>query len=356
MPEDDTLLAHLLPKYTSSLEDAATDAVAYILNKSPEAMGALNDLLRHGGFEIQPIAKVRTQVDYEDGSRPDMTGYDKDDVGRLLVESKFWAELGDGQASGYIKLLDHPGPAVLMFISPEVRIPTLWAAIRRQMEGSEIEDVAYSSGVHRAKVAGTDRHLMLLSWLRLLGLIAVPVRDPAVRSDIEQLRGLAEKQDAEAFVPIRLEDLSLDFGRRLVGYNRLVDDAVDARGVAQGWMDIRGARATPQRYGYGRYFLFTGVAGYFWFGVNHERWAEGGGTPLWLFVGDDVTTGMEAISSELNIRPQDRWLPIRPKLNVEYVEVLNDVARQLKAVAKVVGARMPGTESPTGQAPLNPTE
>ena len=348
MAEDDTLLAHLLPKYTSSLEDAATDAVAYILNKSDEAMDALNDLLQHGGFEIEPIKRVQTQVSYEDTSRPDMTGYDKDDVKRLLVESKFWAELLEGQASDYIKLLDQPGPAVLMFISPKVRIETLWAAIRRQMEESELEYVASPSGVYRAKLAGADRHLMLLSWLGLLDSMDAAVSDAAFRSDIAQVRGLARRQDAEAFLPIHPEDLSPDFGRRVVGYNRLVDDAVDARGVEGGWMDIRRARATPQRHGYGRYFSFFGVSGYFWFGINHEQWARSGDSPLWLLVGDDVQANMEEIGREMNSRPQDRWLPIRPKLNVEYVEVLNDVARQLRAVANVVGARRLESESPAG--------
>ena len=45
MADDDTLLGYLVPRLTSHLEDAATDAVAYVLNKSAEAMGALNDLL-----------------------------------------------------------------------------------------------------------------------------------------------------------------------------------------------------------------------------------------------------------------------------------------------------------------------
>ena len=259
MADDDTLLAHLLPKYTGRLEDAATDAMAYILNRSAEAMGALNDLLRHGGFDIERIAGVRTQVTYEDTSRPDMTGYDKDGMKRLLVESKFEAALGDGQASDYIELLDQPGPAVLMFISPEVRIATLWAAIQREMERSvELKSVDASTRVQRAEAGRPDRHVMLISWLRLLDSMAVPVSDAAVRSDIEQLRGLARRQDAEAFLPIHPEDLSPDLGRRVVGYNRLVDDAVDAKGVENGWMDIRGRSATSQRYGYGRYFGFIG--------------------------------------------------------------------------------------------------
>ena len=177
MSDRDTLLGHLVPKITSHVEDAATDALAYILNTSCEAMGALNDLLQHGGFKIEPIRRVRTQVSYEEGSsRPDMTGEDNRGVRRLLVESKFGAPLLDGQASDYIKLLDKPGPAVLLFIAPEARSETLWAAIRRQMNESDLEEVASTSeeSVQRVKVLGTERHLMLISWLVLLDRIDAP--------------------------------------------------------------------------------------------------------------------------------------------------------------------------------------
>ena len=34
MPNDTTLMAYLVPKLTTRVEDAATDALGYILNKS----------------------------------------------------------------------------------------------------------------------------------------------------------------------------------------------------------------------------------------------------------------------------------------------------------------------------------
>lgn len=340
MSDRDTLLGHLVPKITSHVEDAATDALAYILNTSCEAMGALNDLLQHGGFKIEPIRRVRTQVSYEEGSsRPDMTGEDNRGV-RRLVESKFGAPLLDGQASDYIKLLDKPGPAVLLFIAPEARSETLWAAIRRQMNESDLEEVASTSeeSVQRVKVLGTERHLMLISWLVLLDRIAARVSVHAVREDIRQLRGLAASQDAEAFLPIHAEHLDPEIGRRVVAYNQIVDAAVDDRGVKCGWMDISKARATAQSYGYGRYFGFIGVLGHCWFGINHERWARKGDTPLWLFLSDDVPGDMDEIGRELDVRVEERWVPIHPKKRAERAEVLDDVVRQLKAIAGVVGA------------------
>lgn len=46
MAEHDTLLAHLVPRLTSQVENAATDALAFILNTSGACRSALNRLLR----------------------------------------------------------------------------------------------------------------------------------------------------------------------------------------------------------------------------------------------------------------------------------------------------------------------
>ena len=110
MADNATLMAYLVPRLTRQVENAATDALNYILNRDTGSMQALNDLLREGGFDIEPIDRVETQVTYEDGSRPDMAGYDKDNVKRVLVEAKFWAALLEDQASGYARQYDQPGP------------------------------------------------------------------------------------------------------------------------------------------------------------------------------------------------------------------------------------------------------
>ena len=201
MANSDTLMAYLIPRLTVQVENAATEALGYILNRSPRSMQALNDLLSEGGFGIEPITRVETQVTYEDGSRPDMAGYDKDNVKRLLVEAKFYAALLQDQASGYAQQFDEPGPTVLLFICPEVRIPTLWAAIRQQIgKRWELETIDSSSGGRRARLIGTELQLVLVSWVRLLERMDDLAGDDIVRSDIRQLRGLAQVQDAQEFL------------------------------------------------------------------------------------------------------------------------------------------------------------
>ena len=58
MADDSTLTAYLVPRLTKQVENAATDALSYILNRSNGSMQALNDLLREGGFNVAPIANI----------------------------------------------------------------------------------------------------------------------------------------------------------------------------------------------------------------------------------------------------------------------------------------------------------
>lgn len=316
-----TLLAHLVPKLTPQVENAATDALGYVLNKSATSREALTDLLGEGGFDMPQIVRVETQVTYEDGSCPDMAGYDENGAKRLLVESKFWASLLSGQVSGYLRQLDASGPSALLFIAPGARIETLWTEIDRQI-GEESPETTLGpttskNGWRSAMVEGVPRRLALVSWDRLLHNMADRAADDGVvAEDVRQLRGLARRQDAEAFLPVRAEELSPDFARRAVGYNRLVDGVVD-RGVSQGWMSIVGLKKTPQWYGYGRYFRSVETEKEFWFGVNHERWARNGDTPLWLRRSTDGS-----------------WFPVHVKPGVEYPEVLDDATSKVKDLVR----------------------
>ena len=168
MVQESTLLAYLVPRLTNRGEDTATDALAFILNKSAACRSALDLLLRDENFDLEPITKFQTQVTYQDGSRPDMVGYDQGGGKRLLVESKFWATLLQGQAIGYFSQLEEAGPGVLLFVAPGTRIETLWAEIRRQMEtgqdGVKLESVETAEQLRRARIVGSDKRLMLVSW------------------------------------------------------------------------------------------------------------------------------------------------------------------------------------------------
>ena len=355
MADESSLMAHLVPRLTPQVENAATDALAYILNRSDGARHALNDLLREGGLAMESIVRVATQVNYPDGSRPDMAGYDKNNIVRMLVEAKFWHSLSEDQTVGYAQLLDQPGPALLLLIAPEPRMPTLWAEIRRQIEKENGLELIYSpSGVRRAKVIWTEPRdteiqLLLISWVRLLNRMETLAEDDGVKSDIRQLRGFAQSQGDKGFLPIRSEEMSPSLARRMFWYNQLIDDAVWSKGVLDGWIDSSRTRATSQRYGYGTFFRLSESKIDFWFGINHERWAGSGDTPLWLNCQWLNCPGfnLDEVGKQLNVQSQDDWLPIHLKPGVEYDEVLDDMVSQWKKIDELVRALPPSEQSPT---------
>lgn len=342
----DTLLAYLVPRLTSRGEDTATDALAFVLNRSATCRDALHRLLDDGDFTLEPAVSFQTQVTYQDGSRPDMAGYDRKGVKRLLVEAKFWASLGQQQASGYFGQLEEAGPGVLLFIAPGSRIETLWAEIKRQMESGEgsvqLETLEATDRVRRARTVGSDKRVMLVSWDQLLGgMAAVAAGDTQVASDIQQLRGLARYQDDEAFHPIHQAEFGLALPRRIRGLNRLIDAVVDGRGVQEGWMTVKGLRATPQREGYGRYFKFPGVPGDLFLCVNYWRWSTCGDTPLWLWIGNGVPVNAGKLRDRVPSLVGDEAsgtydVPIHLVTGVEYDGVVDDVVWQLRAITEMI--------------------
>lgn len=349
MAEPDTLLAYLVPKLTNRVEDAATDALAFILNKSKACLGALNGLLQDGDFQPEPIATVKTQVTYqEDGSRPDMAGYDREGVKRLLVETKFWASLGQRQASGYFEQLEAIGPGVLLFVAPDSRVETLWTEIKRQMNSGEgdvrLDPMWTTDRIRKAKITGSDKRVMLVSWDRLLGSLATAVADDTrVACDIQQLRGLASYQDEEAFLPIHPEEFGPALPRRIQGLYHLIGDVID-RGVREDWI------INPRWEGYGRYFKFkfAGVKGRpnlddrLGLFVNFPRWATNADTPLWLWIGTGVPISIarlsEGIPSLIRSEGLGTDVPIYLPTGAEYESVVDEVARQIGAIANMIDA------------------
>ncbi len=348
MDHDPGLLAYLVPRLTTRSEDTATDALAFILNKSEACRHALDSLLSEQDSGLEPITRFETQVTHEDGSRPDMVGYDSDGNARLIVESKFWAALLEGQASGYLKQLEAPGPGVLLFIAPGTRLATLWAEIERQMEAAEdpvqLETVESLDRIRKAVVSDSANRVMLISWDLVLDRLAAAVpADSQVASDLRQLRGFVEVQDLDAFLPIQREELSPSFPRRIRWLNHLIDDVVD-RAIEKGWMSVEGLKATPQRAGYGRYLRFlddrgapTSYASFLC--VTVDYWATMGDTPLWLWIGWQTESDFQSRdgSSSLTVIEDDggMWTPIYLKVEVEYHSVLADAVSQLHRIREI---------------------
>lgn len=221
MSEEHSLLAHLVQKLTPQVEDAATDALAFILNRSERCRNALREMVSQDEHQLVPLERASTQVATSDGGRLDLVAYDADESKRLIIESKFWAALLSGQASGYVQQLAPDGrPATLLFVAPEVRRETLWAKIEGQFSQEATPRLGEARQEGRVKVAdvdGTDIELTgidearqdgqgkiadvtdckpdpkwrvaLTSWYALLNRLEAA--DSSMVANIRQLRSLA---------------------------------------------------------------------------------------------------------------------------------------------------------------------
>ncbi len=382
MHTESSLLAHLVPRLTRNVEDAATDALAFILNKSEECRGALEKLLSdqsgEQGFALGPLTRFRTQVNFEgvEGKlRPDMIGYDRSGAVRLVEESKFGARLLKGQASGFIDQLEEPGPGCLLFIAPGTRITTLWAEIecelttdlkpvllelietgdrmrraaikyaRTRVPPVDTADEQVSSDAEAAEY--TEKRVILISWDLLLDCLAkaAPAADSQTASNIGQLRGLTDEQDLCAFKPIRKAELDPSFGRQMCWFNQLVDDMI-AHGRREGWLSTEGLRQTQSRNGYGHYFRFLDDSK----AVEHHEhclcvslrhWAKHGDTPLWLKIDSRAEAvhnlgGSDPALTVFKGGSGSAWTPIRLTTGVGYHRVLDDASAQMHKISKIL--------------------
>ena len=69
MDNESSLLAYLVPRLTSRGEDTATDALAFILNKSEACRGALDSLLSDQDFGLGPLTRFDTTAPHQGDSR-----------------------------------------------------------------------------------------------------------------------------------------------------------------------------------------------------------------------------------------------------------------------------------------------
>ena len=344
MPDSDTLLAYLVSSFPGNTEDIATEALRHIFDHSDACGVALNDVIRSGVREVPPITAVNSQVQHEDGTRPDLVGFDETGAERVLIEVKFWAELTPNQPNGYINRLPDDGPALVMFLAPEDRVQSLWPQLQGRTSRQFGPLVETESERRCVRLGDTQKHLMIVSWEGLLDSMAARTRDYAeagAETEIRQLRSLAKHADAGVVRPIpQGSDFDSGSEMRQRQYKRLIDAATE-RGIEQEWASRKGLRATPRSYGYGRYVRLRGTI--VWFGINVERFERTGETPLWV----DCFEHLQGTSPEIQDRlgmQDSKWAPVALKRDVEYPEILDGVVDSLKKIADALhrsGPRSP---------------
>ena len=272
------------PSFRSRTEDLAVEALGHILSTSEAARAVLSDLLAAAGVRVGPILRVATQATGSEGARPDLAGFDERGVERVLIEAKFAAALTPNQPVGYLDRLARSAdgsPAALLFVSPAVRVESLWAELRRRAAASGVALESFrKGGVVRSAVVPAGPGLLLASWQVLLDRIGDGVAaDSRVVADVQQLRGLVHRGDKDDFHPLSTEELRDQVSPLLVSLlEQLVDVAVlraERRRVATR------PKKKAQSWGYGHFLRLARVD--VWFGIHFDRWVRSPTALLWLW-------------------------------------------------------------------------
>jgi hypothetical protein len=250
-----SLLAHLTKNFAPHPENVATEALGHILAHSPSARRGLSSILSGTGVE-EDLSYRTQQVEGDALARPDLTGRDAQGRNIVLVEAKFWAGLTDNQPNTYIEMLADNVPSTLCFLVPQERVTSLWPEICNRASDTGFNITMEHDGEYKSASLSGNKHLLMTTWATVLTAIetvATSSGETLTLSDISQLRGLCEEQEAEGFLPIRPGEFGPEAPRRIVGLMSVIDQVIN--GLAQTKsISLSNLRATPVRSGYRRYF------------------------------------------------------------------------------------------------------
>ncbi len=194
----------------------------------------------------------------------------------LIIEAKFWAGLTENQPNAYIKRLPNDRDSVLLFIAPAVRLYTLWPEILRRCQQGKIKQTdikKIGDGLHSARITN-KQCLALGSWRSVPSAMIREIdiyEDYGISSDLRQLKGLCDKMDTEAFLPLRSEELSSTIGRRVYQFCELVDDVTE-RLKTEKLISTKGQRASAWIGHDGKYMIINNYGCFLCFSA--ERWSD----------------------------------------------------------------------------------
>ena len=346
-----TLLGHLATKFQAHPENLATEALAYILNRSVNASKGLHSLLIRCGANLPLPFMYATQATDEDGAIPDLVASDAHGQVVCIVEAKFWAGLTDHQPVTYIHRLPPDRAATLLFVVPSLRLTFLWGEIlaRCRLAGIPIgEEVDPSPEVKTCRVQG--RHtLICASWREVLAAVSSSMfSDDPVIGDITQLKGFTARMDAEAFIPLRSEELTSNMPDRVIQFCQLVDDIAGAV-VSAGLATNVGKRSSSTAGAYYQPIAIKGHAAYVQ--MNCKLWAKYRPTPIWLSIQETISREAPRAASPLlgylavligGPRPKafndggTILIPIEVLTGAERHAVIESAVKQIREVANLL--------------------
>ncbi len=346
MTQERSLLSFVAQRHTKGLEDAATDALFFILSRSCSAKQALSEFL---GDELgpMPITKAQTWMTDEHGATPDLACVDEYGDRVALIESKFWASLTYHQPVTYWQSLPADKRAVLLFLAPDYRVEQgiLWDELKDKLSDAGHKlcpDVGdRDQRVITARSIDGQRRLMLTTWQLLLDRMAQRASekgDTQACFEIAELQGLAASA-IEDDKPTQDENLK-----------QLIAEAV--QNVEQSkWADTHGLSVGSGFDYYGRYLRLAGA--FAWLGIDYKAVKQMPDRPLWLsFSGDyeiDVTVKLEEVRSRLKDeaetglewRSGEIYLPIDLPPGADRDKTLAAMVAELERIAELIDPEGP---------------
>jgi hypothetical protein len=318
----------LIQRFGLHPEYLATEALGFILDRSPACRDATRDVAVACGATVDKTLVYRTQQVDEAGARPDVIGSPPGARPHVILEGKFWAGLTPNQPGGYLAELGSSQPGILFMVVPSERMAALWPEVRQRCQPHllvSVDDAIPADDLIATRL--TDGHVLaMVSWRLLLARMAVAAEaahETDVREDITQLQSLCDVQDRGAFLPLRLDEVTdQTVPRRVLGYHALVNDirqqAIDAGLASKD--GLRWGGGFPKRHGA---YLGLGQWGVL-LAVALDLWGDHGYGPLRLCF-------------------QDWWRPEGATNWVGHVP-FNEIARQLSPLA--VSAQRDGLLGP----------
>jgi len=337
-----TLLGKFYSRIIGSVEYLASESLLFILNKSKQASNAfeeyISDLTSTNYKDLHYVSQ-NIGVNKE---RPDISGFNDENIERIIIETKFWASLTENQPMGYLERIQKKG-GVLVFICPPVRRISLSNGIEHILNE---EKCSYIKNDDYIFTKDKNSIVIILSWDQLLKKIRAALAEKDennTTSDLDQLIGLCKAIDKDSFLPIQQHDLSPEIPRRILSYYRIIDKVVDKLSQ-QINLSTQKLKTTPQKWGYRRYAQVEKLT--IALDVNLEAWGNNCDTPLWIQLSEEwkLTDTINRTSKfvETNLRLKDirfeRNLPYFP-IYIECNKVEDEVIDNCcQVITKIVNA------------------
>ncbi len=279
-----SLLGQFYNRIKGSQEDIASEGLVYILRQSEESRKVINQIIKDDTALTFSDLEYHTQKVGKDMERPDISGTDNTGKEVLLIEAKFWASLTHNQPNGYLKRLQDN--TVLLFLVPELRVRTVFEEVKSRIL-KQHNDLEINTEKHSIVIKSSQKNILIKSWSDILQVIKLKLEqsnNQILISDLNQVIGLCDTIDNDAFQPITDEDLSPKIPKYINSYYEVVDKVVDELRKYNKEISTKGLVKTPQRYGYHRYFRTKHL------GMNLalklDLWEKFADTPFWLSVSE----------------------------------------------------------------------